>query len=44
MYATGSATVSLIVFCSFVFRIVDFITDDFFFFKKEEDKWELLEI
>jgi len=27
-HATGSATTPPIVFCSFVFRVVDFITDD----------------
>jgi len=29
-HATGSATASLIASCSFVFRAVDFIIDDFF--------------
>jgi len=27
-HAIGSATVSPIVYCSFIFRVVDFITDD----------------
>jgi len=33
-HAVGSATAPLIVYCSFVFRVVDFIIDDFFLKKK----------
>jgi len=35
-HATGSATASLIASCSFVFRAVDFIIDDFFEKKKSK--------